>query len=238
MGAVRHIVTVDEDDEEFNDLVFDRAYCPRKVYKNGCGVSVGLHMSDAAPVRRLPEYRPPVRPDYGLTDAEASRHRPHQLMCDSAEVTDARRAAIAARDAYVRQTCDAWRHPIGDAKGDDDDGDGNGDDTDPKAAAKAARDAYIARTVNAWREPINAASPYVGRLREAVRGIEAGSPDASAQIEAAQRRMSLSQPNATAASVKAQRERNASTDAAALADKEAAYAEYVARTLNAHRSTS
>jgi hypothetical protein len=78
----------------------------------------------------------------------------------------------------------------------------------------------------------------VRRLRSAVSAIEPGSANASAQIEAAQRRMSLSQPYATAASVKAQRERNASTDAAALADKEAAYAEYVARTLNAHRSTS
>ena len=62
------------------------------------GPHVPLYLTDHA----TRGYRPPARPDYRLSDAEASRHRPHQLMCDSAEVNDARRAAIEARDAMDR----------------------------------------------------------------------------------------------------------------------------------------
>jgi hypothetical protein len=44
--------------------------------------------------------------------------------------------------------------------------------------------------------------------------------------------MSLSQPYATAASVEAQRKRNANKDAAAIADWEQTYAEYVASSIH------
>ena len=47
--------------------------------------------------------------------------------------------------------------------------------------------------------------------------------------------MSLSQPYATAASVEAQRKRNANKDAAAIADWEQTYAEYVASSIRTGR---
>jgi hypothetical protein len=83
MAKVRHIVTVDED--EFDDRVFERNYYPRKVYKDGCGVQVGLMMTDAEAAPAQPRfsnvakpaaYRPPVYPDYVALLAPARQANP------------------------------------------------------------------------------------------------------------------------------------------------------------------
>jgi hypothetical protein len=294
-------MTVDED-ESFDQRVFERRYWPRRVYRDGHGPHVRLMMTDHAPPRLGSVTKTPT--DYRLSDAEAARHRPHQLVADSAEVTAARSSASAARDQYLREVSNAWKQPITalaaseieaarrqvthepsvaaqrgagggvqthwpssvphDAEPDETGQDMRrppgpaGDDPDRDAWVSnqyrtgansyaqgypvTPRDEYVAQLTNAWREPLSSASPYQSRLREAVRGIDPGSPDAAYQVEAAVRRTSLSEPD-TAQSVKAQQRRNKSSattppakmDAAALADREAAYAEYVDRTINAWR---
>jgi hypothetical protein len=69
---------------------------------------------------------------------DASRHRPHYVVSDSAEVRDAERAAARAYEAHNKWLQDAWR------------GKGN-PPPPPLKDGESPRDAYIRRVSNAWK---------------------------------------------------------------------------------------
>jgi hypothetical protein len=121
--------------------------------------------------------------------------------------------------------------------GGEDDEVGNAPDGDDGDDPEAARQAWIERMSSAWRQPTARfdLDPYVRGVWSAQNAIRGGSPDNADRVEAMQRRMSLSQPGATAASVAAEWRRFRPHDAAALADKEAAYEAYCRRIENDFR---
>jgi hypothetical protein len=122
-----------------------------------------------------------------------------------------------ARAAYIKRISSAWKKPTPLSHLRRDQGEDEDDDPDAETDPEAARQAYLERV---W---------------SAQNAISGGSPEAAAQVEATQRRMSMSQPNATAASVAAERRRFRPRDAAAIADKETAYVEYCRRIENEWR---
>jgi hypothetical protein len=199
----------------------------KRVYRDGYGPSVKLYMTDAAPSRRA------------VFDARA--HIPHE-----ARLTDAaRRRCEDAREAMIADACSGWTY--------------NKEPLAPLVTdAGRAREAWIRRSQDAWRNgsvrydldtthagnttlsPRSddeedsgfeiATDPYARNYWSSVEAIRSGSPDNAARVEAAQRRMSMSGPNATAASVSAENRRYRPRDsAAAIADRESAYAEYCRR---------
>jgi hypothetical protein len=240
MVALKRLRQIDDDDDENGDGPFDKRY-PRhmKVIADRGRVRVPMYMTDG-----MPDWVP-RRPMF-----DASAHRPHQARITASAVRDAAEAAYDAmcarledgwlwgkehvrapvavgdspRDAWIKRQENAWKTPTvrPDLQGrfdqyrtprPDDDDDDNGLDY----TADPGDDDY-ARSV--WA---------------AQNAIAGGRPEAAAQVEATQRRMSMSQPNATAAGVAAERRRYRRHDAEAIADKETAYAEYCRRIQNEWR---
>jgi hypothetical protein len=226
-----------DDDEDWDD--YDPRYFPKKVFKDGRGPRVHLALTDASPyARRQPTFdaRNHMPQEARVADAD-SRQR--------ARVEDAREAMINrneaawtwgkpgvrapvaigdAREAWIRRNRDAWRTPT------------------PRFDLDTTRSA--GNTTPSPR-PDNddedngfdiATDPYARNYWSSVEAIRSESPDNAARVEAAQRRMSMSEPNATAASVTAESRRYRPRDsAAAIADRDSAYAEYCRRIENEWR---
>jgi hypothetical protein len=227
-----------DDDEGFDDRVYDRRFYPRRVYRDGMGPSVPLYLTDHRPSPRQPMF-----------DARVGRPGPVAaklvVMCGRQAISDAQQARIDdAYQSYCNRLCDQWAW-------------GKPGVLAPVTLGDA-RVAYIKRTSNAWKKPTplshlrrgrdeddddpdaetdpeQARQAYLERVWSAQAAIQPGSPDAAAQVEAMQRRMSMSQPNVTGESVAAERRRYRPSDAEAIADRETAYAEYCRRIENGWR---
>jgi len=119
-----------DDDEVFDDAIYDRRYFPRRVYKDGCGPRVRLMLTDSAP------------PPRAVFDASA--HRPRYAVVDRADPhVRAAEAAYEARNAWLG---DAWRTMGGIG--------GAAHTTAPPADeqdGESPRDAYIRRISSAWK---------------------------------------------------------------------------------------
>jgi hypothetical protein len=120
-----------DDDEVFDDAIYDRRYFPRRVYKDGCGPRVRLMLTDSSP------------PPRAVFDASA--HRPRYAVVDRADphVMAAERA-YADHNAYLR---DAWK-TMGGGTG------GAAHTTAPPADeqdGESPRDAYVRRISSAWK---------------------------------------------------------------------------------------
>ena len=226
-----------DDDEDWDD--YDPRYFPKKVFKDGRGPSVRLMLTDHAPRQRAAMFdarvgRPgPVAPKLAIMGGRAAISDAQQARIDDAYHSYCNRlgdqwawgkpgvlAPVTlgdARAAYVRRISNAWKKPtpLSHLRRDQDDDDD--DDLDPETDPEEARQTYLERV---W---------------SAQAAIQPGSPDAAAQVEAMQRRMSMSQPNVTGESVAAQQRRYRPRDAAAIADRELAYAEYCRRIENGWR---
>jgi hypothetical protein len=225
-------------DDDEDESVFDPKYFPRRVYKDGHGPRVRLAMTDHAPRQRAVLHdarvgRPgPVAPKLAIMGGRAAISDAQQARIDDAYQSYCNRlgdqwawgkpgvlAPVTlgdARAAYVRRISNAWKKPtpLSHLRRDQDDDD---DDLDPETDPEEARQSYLERV---W---------------SAQAAIQPGSPDTAAHVEAMQRRMSMSQPNVTGESVVAQQRRYRPRDAAAIADKDAAYAEYCRRIENEWR---
>jgi hypothetical protein len=217
----------DDDDE---DGPYDPRYPGQRVVADGGRVRVPTWLTDGVPGWM------PRRPVF-----DASAHRPHHAVLDTAEFRDAQRRRDRAYEGYVRGLKDQWRGvmagPGATYWGGEDDEVGKAPDGDDGDDAEAARQAWIERTSSAWKQPTARfdLDPYARGVWAAQNAITGGSPEAAAQVEATQRRMSVSQPNATAASVAAERRRYRPRDAEAIADGEMAYTEYCRRIENGWR---
>ena len=225
-----------EDDEA--DGPYDPRYPGMKVIADGGRVRVPTFLTDHAARQRAAMFDARVgRPGYVVDKLAAAGQR---------TITDAQRAHVEdsyeaycnrlqdgwtwgkpgvfapvtlgdARAACIKRTSEAWKKPtpLSHLRRDQDDDDD--DDLDPETDPEEARQTYLERV---W---------------SAQAAIQPGSPDAAAQVEAMQRRMSMSQPNVTGESVAAQQRRYRPRDAAAIADRELAYAEYCRRIENGWR---
>jgi hypothetical protein len=229
------------DFEDEDDLsVFEPKYLAqgKRVYKDGFGPTVKLYMTDSAPYGRRPVF-------------DAGSHMPHEARLTDAVV----RQRARVEDAYERRSnlmADAWTWNKPGVRA-------------PVAVGDYPRDAWLRRVSTDWQKGAPrfdldttrsagnttlsprpddddeddgfdiATDPYARNYWSSVEAIRSGNPDNAARVEAAQRRMSLSQPGATAASVAAERRRFRPDDAAALADKEAAYEAYCRRIENDFR---
>ena len=209
MAALKRRV---DDDAVFDDTLYDRRYYPRKVFKDGKGLRVPIALTDG-----MPDWMPPRRPLFEATPSSdnARHHRPRFADLTDARLQDGLKQAAEARQAYIARISDAWRTMGGGTGGAahttapsaDEPGE-NDDDLSP-------RDQYIARISNAWRTPPG--------------------QDVSDNPIEAQRRRWLS-PGATPGNDAAHaRPRSAPTAKDAAADRDAAYAEYVARISNGWR---
>jgi hypothetical protein len=226
-----------DDDENWDD--YDPRYFPKKVFKDGRGPRVRLAMTDSAPYARRPVF-------------DTSAHRPHEArLTDAAVIQRARvedayeqmcnvnesawtwgkpgvRAPVAVvdspRDAWLRRVSTDWQK--GALRFDLDTTRSTGNTTlSPRPDDDDEDNGFDIAT-----------DPYARNYWSSLEAIRSGSPDNADRVEAAQRRMSVSQPNATAASVTAENRRYRPGDsAAALADKETAYAEYCRRIENEWR---
>jgi hypothetical protein len=229
---VAHALRRRVDDNEYDengDGPYDKRYPRRmKVIADRGRVRVPMYMTDG-----MPNWMPQATFD-------ASAHRPHCAVLDTAEFLDAQRRD-RAYEGYVRGLKDQWRGvmagPGATYWGGEDDEVGNGPDGEDGDDAEAARQAWIERMSSAWQQPTARfdLDHYARSVWAAQNAITGGSPEAAAQVEATQRRMSMSQPGATAASVGAERRRLRPHDAAALADKGAAYEAYCRRIENEWR---
>ena len=110
-----------DDDDVFDAELYDPAYSPRKVFRDGKGPTVRLALTDLAPPRRA------------LIDANA--HRPHYAVVDASDPHV--RAAEAAYHEHNKWLQDAWR--------------GKGNPPPPLKDGESPRDAYIRRLSNAWK---------------------------------------------------------------------------------------
>jgi hypothetical protein len=140
-------------DDDWDDDLYDRAYYPKKVFKDGRGPNVRLMLTDGQAVTRRP-----------LFDANA--HRPRYAVVDRADPQV--RAAEAARADYIARLSDAWRTMPGGTGGAPHTTAPSADDDDD--AAEQARNAYIKNLQTAYRTPVGQA-PGVGgneieRLRQ------------------------------------------------------------------------
>jgi hypothetical protein len=112
-----------DDDDVFDSAIYDPAYYPKRVYRDGRGPRVPLALTDAAPA--------------AISDA----HRPHQIAAtDSAEFWDAERAAEEAYAERNDRLANAWRSP-------------DNPPPPLLKKGQSPRDAYIERVTNAWRAP-------------------------------------------------------------------------------------
>ena len=170
-------------DDDWDDDLYDRAYYPKKVFKDGKGPRVALMLTDAAPSSqpRFPAF--PALDAYRMSDAEAQKHRPHALAVHGGRIGDAMAAAEKAYEARSAWLRDAWRgRPfVRDQEGDGVAGSptstGEGaDENDPEAARRE----YIRRISNAYKEPY-------------------GDPSAADAIEAQRRRWTAESPAKDAA---------------------------------------
>ena len=114
---------------------YDKRYPGQRVIGDRGRVRVPIMLSDAMP----PEYRAAM--SMSLQRNDAARHRPHQLVSDSAELRDAEREAARAYDERNDFLRDAWRSPSNPSPPDHDD-----DGLSP-------RDQYVERITSAWRAP-------------------------------------------------------------------------------------
>jgi hypothetical protein len=125
------------DDDEDPDL-YDPKYPGLRVVKDGKGVRVPIYMTDGMP----PEWMRSLCP----APSDTLRHRPHQLVSDSAELRDAEREAARAYDERNDFLRDAWRSP-----------------SNPPPPAlrdgQSSRDAYIERLQSAYRTPTGGNGP-------------------------------------------------------------------------------
>ena len=145
-----------------------------------------------------------VRVPLVVMDADLSHHRPGFRVSDEAskssslaDLDAARDAARSARDAWIKQTTDAWRMDAKRKKPppDDDDDDGaakkgsrrlspdrSGDTADARQAARDAYDAMCSRLTNAWRTPVrDAPEPDSGTPPEELMRRHTFDPDADVQ---------------------------------------------------------
>jgi hypothetical protein len=230
-----------DDDEPWDDNLYEAKYYPKRVFKDGKGPHVTLMLTDSAPARSR---RPTLLDGYRLSDSQALLHRPHQVSMNDAGVRTARVEAESARDEMIARLNDAWRHPLADRlvggglPRDRDDEDG---DDDPDRAYEE-RNAYLQNAYKTgapgvgFPAPYHGPDPYALSVWSQQAAIRNGDPES---VDAMQRRMQAFQPNATAESVRGERyrPRDAMTDAAAArSDKEAAYSEMLHRLENAWRS--
>ena len=224
-----------DDDEDWDD--YDPKYFPKKVFKDGRGPRVHLALTDSAPYAR------PV--------FDASRHRPHEATLTDAAV----RARRRADDEYERRSnlmADAWTWNKPGVRA-------------PVSVGDGPREAWLKRQATDWQRgavrydldttrsagnttlsprPDDdedngfdiATDPYARKYWSSVEAIRSGSPDNAARVEAAQRRMSMSEPSATTESVAAESRRYRPRDAAAIADRDSAYTDYLHRLVNDWRS--
>ena len=90
-----------DDDEAFDADLYDPAYFPRKVVRDGKGLRVRLSLTDGAPPdwMRLPRH--PV--------FDARHHQPRFANLTDARLQDGLKQAAEARDAWIRGLQDAWR---------------------------------------------------------------------------------------------------------------------------------
>jgi hypothetical protein len=210
-----------DDDPEFDQTLYERRYWPKRVFKDGKGPRVSLMLTDGMPdwMRRRPHavcdapgYRPPVVPRYVVNDGQM--HRPGYLLDHIAgrsptlSAYDSEQVHDARRLAELSR--DRWVSEMTDAWRLPINDRGmiarEPDDADDDGGdPEAARDAYVRRTQNAYRRPIN--------------GRRSGYDDEPADRIEAMRRRVTHEP----------------MDGAALADRDHAYAEYVARISNAWR---
>jgi hypothetical protein len=191
----RRPMTVDEDDT-FDQEVFDRRHWPRRVYRDGHGPHVRLTLTDAAsrprPLMdaRMIEHQRLLDHYARLGAASAHNNRPH-----AARLTDAdMRKREAARQATIVEMRDAWKQPFGDGRlrfagidpnGDhDQDDDGDDDDSDP---VEQARQAYIWRVSNDWRTNPAAAANRTEALRRGTMAEDAAVDRDAAYREYCQR---------------------------------------------------
>jgi hypothetical protein len=130
-------------DDDWDDDLYERAYYPKKVFKDGRGPNVRLMLTDGQPVTRHP-----------LFDANA--HRPRYAVVDRADPHV--RAAEAARADYIARLSDAWRTMPGGTGGAPHTTAPSADDDDDSAdAAEQARNAYIKNLQTAYRTPVGQA---------------------------------------------------------------------------------
>ena len=115
----------DADDDVFDAELYDPAYYPRKVFRDGKGPTVRLALTDSAPPRRA------------LFDANV--HRPHYAVVDASDPHV--RAAEAAYHEHNKWLQDAWR--------------GKANPPPPLKDGESPRDAYIGRLSNAWKPQPN-----------------------------------------------------------------------------------
>jgi hypothetical protein len=123
---------VDDDDlyDDDGNGPYDKNYPGQRVIADRGHVHVPIYMTDGMP----PEWMRSLRP----APSDPLRHRPHQLVSDSAELRDAEREAARAYDERNDFLRDAWR----------------GSSAPPPLAVRngeSARDAWIRQLGEAWR---------------------------------------------------------------------------------------
>jgi hypothetical protein len=233
--ALRRRLEDEDDDDAFDPKFLARG---KRVYRDGFGPQVRLMLTDHAPRQRAVLHdagvgRPgPVAPKLAImggrraiSDAQQARvEESFEAYCSRLEDgwTWNKPGALApvtvgdARADYIKRISNGWKKPtpLSHLRRDQDE-----DDDDPDAET----------------DPEQARQAYLERVWSAQAAIQPGSPEAAAQVEATQRRMSMSQPNVTGESVAAERRRYRPRDAEAIADMETAYAEYCRRIENGWR---
>jgi hypothetical protein len=210
-------MTVDED-EAFDQEVFERRFWPKRVYRDGHGPYVRLTLTDSASRRSAP-LMDAVRQHQLVLDGyarlvEPRQHRPHQASLSDSAIRNARSQSEAAREQWLARVRDAWKQPFGDGLGfggidpnGDQDDDANGDDDDDRTEAERARDQWIDETSRAWQRGVYAGpgptrrgaqyggpSSYAQSVWSAQNAIRPGSPYAAEQVEAARRKTTRESP--------------------------------------------
>ena len=106
-ALTRHI-----DDETFDADIYDPAYFPRKVVRDGKGLRVPVMLTDG-----MPHWMPPRRPLFEAAPSRdnARHHQPRYAVVDASDPHV--RAAEAAYEARNKWLQDAWRTPTGGAGG-------------------------------------------------------------------------------------------------------------------------
>jgi hypothetical protein len=111
-----------EDDEGWDDDLYERKYYPRKVFKDGRGPRVPLMLSDSAPslARRQPLMDARMQAHLRVLDGYrrigsrfVRQHGPHEVRVTDASVMEARSEAERSRDRWIASLRDAYRPPQG-----------------------------------------------------------------------------------------------------------------------------
>jgi hypothetical protein len=144
------VVTNARLDDDWDDTLYDRAYYPKKVFKDGKGPRVPMMLTDGG----IPSWVP--RPRRAAV-FDARNHQPHFADVTDASLRDARLAAHDAREAMIARLSDAWKVQPGGAGGEPlttvPGAEPGGDDDD----VESARDRYIAGLQNAYKTPMGQA---------------------------------------------------------------------------------